>query len=95
MIYSPSIGKADGVTIEQRAALGGSVMHSVTEKTAQAYVRHWADWYQFALSTGGIQDPFMVGWTDSDKAALVRLMLQKTHQDGLRGKQATAVTAGI
>ena len=37
----------------------------------------------------------MVGWTDSDKAALVGLMLQKRHQDGLRGKQATTVTAGI
>ena len=95
MIYSPSIGKADGVTIERQAALGGFVMHSVTEKTAQAYGGHWADWCQLALSTGGIQDPFMVRWTDSDKAALVRLMLQKTHQDGLRGKQATAVTAGI
>ena len=93
MIYSPPIGKADGVTI--LAALGGFVMHSVTEKTAQAYGMHWGDWCQFALSTEGIQDPFMVGWTDSYKAALVGLMLQKRHQDRLRGKQATPVTAGI
>ena len=71
------------------------MMHSVTEKTAQAYGKHWADWCQFALSTRGIQDPFMVGWTDSDKAALVGLMLQKRYQDGLRGKQAAAVTVGI
>ena len=95
MIYSPSIGEADGVTIEQRAVLGGFVMHSVTEKTALVYGRHWADRCHFVLSTGGIQDPFIVGWTDSDKAALVGLMLQKRNQDGLRGKQATAVTAGI
>ena len=79
MIHSTSIGKADGVTTVERAALEGFVMHSVTEKTAQAYGRHRSDCCEFALSTGGIQDPFMVGWTDSDKAALVGLMLQKRH----------------
>ena len=63
MIYSPSIGKADGVTIEQRAALGGFVMHSVTEKTAQAYERHSADWCQFDLSTGGNPPIWWVGQT--------------------------------
>ena len=70
-------------------------MHSVTEKTAQTYGRHWADWCHFVLNTGGIQDPFLEGWTDCDKGTLVGLLLQKRHEEGLRGKQANAITAGI
>ena len=66
-------------------------MHSVMEKTAQTYGRHWADWCHFVLNTGGTKDPFLDGWTDCDKGTLVGLLLHK----GLRGKRATAITGGI
>ena len=67
-------------------------MHSVTEKMGQAYGRYWADWCHFVLNTGGTQDPFLEGWTDCDKGTLV---VHKRYKEGLRGKQATAITAGI
>ena len=67
-------------------------MHSVTEKMGQTYGRYWADWCHFVLNTGGTQDPFLEGWTDCDKGTLV---VHKRYKEGLRGKQATAITAGI
>ena len=62
-------------------------MHSVMEKTAQTYGRHWADWCHFVLNTGGTKDPFLDGWTDCDNGTLVGLLLHKRHEEGLRGKQ--------
>ena len=69
-------------------------MHSVTEKSGQTYGRYWADWCHFVHNTGGTQDPFLEGWTDCDKGTLV-VLLHKRYNEGLRGKQATAITAGI
>ena len=40
-------------------------------------------------------DPLLSGWSEQDKAGLVALFLSRRYERGLRGKQATSVTASI
>ena len=76
--------------------MGVFVAKSVAPKTLQAYDRHWADWCSFVEATASCQgDPLLLGWSDQDKAGLVALFISKRYERGLRGKQATSVTASI
>ena len=47
------------------------------------------------LDDFGEEDPFLRGWQETDKPAILCLFLSGRHEEGLRGKQATAVTAGV
>ena len=78
----PGVDKQEMLTTEHRSIVGEFVMHSVTEKTAQTYGRHWADWCHFVLNTGGTKDPFF-----DRLRTLVGLLLHKRHEEGIRGKQ--------
>lgn len=52
-------------------------------------------WSEFVESETGEDNPFLMGMNEDDKAALVSLMMMRLHQDGKRGKGATAFTAAV
>ena len=63
--------------------------------TNKIYERHWILWKAFRKSEFNEEDPFLTANTEDEKAALVRLMMLRRHQAGLRDKMATVFTAGI
>ena len=68
---------------------------SVTRGTGRAYESHWSSWVRFMREAMNDEDPYLRNWSEGDRSALVCLFLRRRYQDGLRGKQATAVTAGM
>lgn len=68
---------------------------SVLPNTDRVYCKFWSQWTAFLKSEAGEEDPFLRGCDEEDKSALVGLMMLRKHQEGLRGKKATAFTAGI
>ena len=63
--------------------------------TQRVYLSHWELWRHFLEVHGGIEDGYLRGVADADKAALVGLFMFRRYQAGARGKAATSVTAGI
>ena len=70
-------------------------MHSVTAATAKAYEGHWIKWCRFVNEDLDSEDPLLGEWLEEDKPAIVCLFLQLRYDEGMRGKQASSVTAGI
>ena len=68
---------------------------SVTVGTAEAYQRNWSAWQRFMQEDMQSEDIYMLKWNVEDKSAGVSLFFLKRYEDGLRGRQATAVTASI
>ena len=68
---------------------------SVTAATAKAYEGHWLKWCRFLYEDLDSEDPLLGEWLEEDKPAIVGLFLQLRYDEGMRGKQATSVTAGI
>lgn len=52
-------------------------------------------WSEYVKCETGEEDPFLTGMTEDNKAAIVSLMMMRLHQDGKRGKGATAFTAAV
>ena len=75
--------------------MGSFVVKSVASKTLQVYSKHWVDWCSFVEATMECQGDPLSGWSEQDKAELVALFLSRRYERGLRGKQATSVTASI
>ena len=63
--------------------------------TSNKYNDHWAKWKTFLQGEIDCDDPFLKTRSEDEKAALVSLFLMRRYQNGLRGKAATSVTAGI
>ena len=75
--------------------MGLFIAHSVTAATAKAYEGHWTKWCKFINEDLDSEDPLLGEWLEDDKSAIVCLFLQLRYDEGMRGKQATSVTAGI
>ena len=69
--------------------------HSVTAATANAYEGHWLKWCRFLFDDLDTEDPLLGDCMEEDKPVIVGLFLQLRYDEGMRGKQATSVTAGI
>lgn len=67
----------------------------MTQGTGKAYERHWNLWCSFLSSVLECQDPLLKDVREDDKAPVVALFLRERYCQGLRGKEAAAVTAGI
>ena len=76
---------------------GGVICRKVSSiKDSPVYSKHWVDWCSFVEATMECQgDPLLSGWSEQDKAGLLALFLSRRYERGLRGKQATSVTASI
>ena len=68
---------------------------SATVGTARIYRRSWSAWHNFMQEDVQSEDIYMFKWNEEDKSVGVSLFLLKRYKDGLRGRQATAVTASI
>ena len=76
--------------------MGSFVVKSVASKTLLVYSKHWIDWRSFVEAIVECQeDPLLSGWSEQHKAGLVALFLSRRYERGLRGKQATSVTASL
>ena len=84
-----------GLSVNSRRALGEFIGLSVTAGTSRAYDKQWAEWTAFVHQETGRTDPLLRGVREDDKPAVVGLFLRQKYLGGARGKQATAVTAGI
>lgn len=49
----------------------------------------------FIKAETGSDDPFLIGISDDEKAALVALLMMRRHRTGKRGKAASAFTAAV
>ena len=67
----------------------------MTQGTVKAYGAHWAAWVRFLAEELEEKDPYLQDWQEVDKPTVVCLFLSNRYGGGLRGKQASAVTAGI
>ena len=77
------------------ASLRTFLKSSVTRRTEKTYEGHWRLWCKFIAEELGETCPLLKEWPESQKSIAVALFLQSRHQGGSRGKQATAVTAGV
>ena len=68
---------------------------SVTAATTKAYEGHWLKRCRFLYEDLDTEDPLLGEWLDEDKPAIFGLFLQQRYDEGMQGKQATSVTAGI
>ena len=78
-----------------RTEAGTFVEQSVTRWTSRAYESHWSSWVGSMRESMDDENPYLRNWSEGDRPALVCLFLRSRYQDGLRVKQATAVTAGM
>ena len=83
------------MSCKSREELSAFISTSVLPQTCKIYEKNWQLWIEFVKMETGGEDPFMTGMGDEDKAALVSLMMLRRHQDGKRGKGASAFTAAI
>lgn len=63
--------------------------------TNRAYDRYWQQSVAFVKSEVDEDDPFVSSAGEEEKASLVGLMMLRRHEQGLRGKRATAFTAAV
>ena len=59
------------------------------------YNEYWEQLISFSKSEVNEDDPFVECAGEEEKASLVGIMMLRRHEQGLRGKQATAFTASI
>lgn len=83
------------LSAENRADIALFIGRSVLVATNKVYDGHWRAWGEFILAKTSIKDLYLRDLSEKDKSATVSLFLIHRHKAGLRGKAATAVTAGI
>jgi hypothetical protein len=83
------------ISAESRQELSMFISKSELPQTTQIYDKEFAAWTKFVKVETGSEDPFLTGFSASDKVFLVSLMMLRRHQSGKRGKAATAFTATI
>ena len=83
------------LSASNRSELAEFIGNSVLPGTQRVYNSHWELWRHFLEAHGGIEDGYLRGVADADKAALIGLFMYRRYQEGARGKAATSVTAGI
>ena len=88
-------GSEGVISTQSRKDLSVFISESVLPKTNRVYEKHWDQWKQFLKTEVDQDDPYLRLVEDSEKSALVSLMMLRRHQAGHRGKAATAGTAGI
>jgi hypothetical protein len=79
-------GTGQAMSSTSREELSTFIATSVLPQTSRVYDKNWGSWIEFVKAETGSEDPFMTGWSDEDKAALVSLMMMRRHQGGRRGK---------
>jgi hypothetical protein len=86
---------AGAMSSESRQELSTFISNSVLPQTIHVYNKNFAPWQEFVKVETGSDDPFLTEVTDSDRVSLASLMILRRHQNGKRGKAATAITAAI
>ena len=88
-------GVEEIVSSQSRQELSRFIGRSVLPNTNRAYDRYWQQWVAFVKSEVDEDDPFVSSAGEEEKASLIGLMMMRRHEQGLRGKQATAFTAAM
>ena len=88
-------GVGEVLSAKNREDLAGFIRQSVLPATCRTYDGHWRLWLEFLSNQTGITDPFLRDIPDGKKPSVVSLFLFTRYKAGLRGKGATAVTAGL
>lgn len=88
-------GEGRPLPSQSKSELANFISGSVLPGTIRKYSTHWDKWKAFLQSEVGSEDPYLKSRGEEDKASLVCLFLMRRYQEGLRGKAATSVTAGI
>lgn len=83
------------VSAQSRRELSQFIGRSVLPNTNRVYDRYWEQWTSFVKSEVDEDDPFLSSAREEEKASLVAIMMLRTHEQGLRDKQATSFTAAI
>ena len=98
-LCSMVIKKMLDLTQAQLASVNNFVSMSVTGGTRRAYERDWTAWTHFIESTeagGPSADPFLKDIeSDVVKSYWISLFILRRYQAGLRGVEATKITAAI
>ena len=77
--------------MELEAFIAGSVLPN----TQIAYTKEWVEWTNHLKQEANINDPYLQGVHEDEKASLVSLMMLRKYKHNRRGKSATAFTAAI
>ena len=80
---------------QSKQELSHLIAGSLLPNTQRAYTREWLEWAQHLKDEVNIEDPYLRGVTEEEKASLVGLMMSRRHKRNARGKAATAFTAAI
>ena len=83
------------VSIQSRQELSRFIGRSVLPNTNRAYAKCCEQWTSFVRSEVDGDDPFVRSAGEEEKASLVGIMMMRKHEQGMRGKQATAFTAAL
>ena len=83
------------MSAQSRQELSRFIRRSVLPNTSRVYDKYWEHWISFLKSEVNEDDPFVGSAGEEEKASLVGIMMLRRHEQGLRGKQATAFTASI
>jgi hypothetical protein len=80
---------------QSKQELSHFIAGSVLPNTQRAYTREWLEWAQHLKDEVNIDDPYLRGVSEEEKASLVGLMMLRRHKRNARGKSATAFTAAV
>ena len=83
------------ISTQSRLDLSKFIGRSVLPNTNRVYCKFWSQWVEFLKSEAGEEDPFLRRSDEEEKSSLVGIMMLRKHEQDLRGKKATAFTAGI
>jgi hypothetical protein len=83
------------LSAQNRQDLSTFMSTSVLPNTNRVYANEWREWTIFIKTETGSDDPYLVGVSDDEKAALVALIMMRRHRTGKRGKAASAFTAAM
>ena len=83
------------MSAQSRQDLSTFISTAVLPKTNRVYEKEWTAFKAFVKKETGSNDPFLTTCTDDEKASLVALMMMRRHEEGKRGKAATAFTAAV
>jgi hypothetical protein len=95
-IKASRVSEAGGfLSLRSRQDLSSFIATAILPKTNRVYEKEWGQFQSFVKEETGSDDPFLTKYTDDEKASLVALMMMRRHQEGKRGKAATAFTAAV
>jgi hypothetical protein len=80
---------------QSKQELSHFIAGSELPNTQRAYTTEWLEWAQHLKDEVDIDDPYLTGVSEEEKASFVGLMMLRRHKRNARGKAATAFTAAI